>query len=195
MPLSKLMRNCFPYFGTNAPQMDMSIEDLITKINTFLKRHPEISREIMLCYNAALFVAEIDKKISDSQKKFCKDSLSENYSQEYNRIMGIRDSDISFILTLDQIRHSCFINFRKKDTFLCHTAYIKVWKERLCYFHTNCSPIDLSIISNSNHPLNTIKNSAISYYYLDITVINAINIYMAAESVSFVLSPVDQLNF
>lgn len=118
----KILSSCIPFSFFNSKTESISIDELNKKIECAIIKNKNI--EMNACHKTAIQIAVIDQGVSKETKKQLIESLCDNYSESYKKLMNVGESTLYQRLVTDSMG-SGFLNFVKEDGSLCHTAYIK----------------------------------------------------------------------
>jgi len=175
----KILSSCipFPFFTSQAG--NISIHELNKKIESAIVKDKNI--EMNACHKTAIQIAVIDQGVSEETKKQLTESLCDNYSELYKKLMNVGESTLYQRLIMDSME-SGFLNFVKEDGSLCHTAYIKQYNDNYEYYHTNYTSIDKAIIDKCGiEIMNQIKGTSISHYPMRGDSVAAIDEFMLSN--------------
>ena len=175
----KILSSCIPSSFFNSKIENISIDKLNKKIESAILRKKDI--EMNACHKTAIQIAVIDQEISKETKKQLTESLCDNYSESYKKLMNVGENTLYQRLVTDSME-SGFLNFVKEDGSLCHTAYIKKYNGNHEYYHTNYTSIDKAIIDKCGvEIMNQIKGASISHYSMRRDSVAAIDEFMLSN--------------
>ena len=175
----KVLSSCISFSLFNSSIKNISIDELNKKIESTILKNKNI--EMNACHKTAVQIAAIDQGISKKTKKQITQSLCDNYSELYKKLMNIRESTLYQRLVTDSMG-SGFLNFVKEDGSLCHTAYIKQYNGNCEYYHTNCTSIDKAIIDKCGMEIiNQLKGTSIIHFSMREDSVAAIDEFMSSN--------------
>jgi hypothetical protein len=165
-----------PFSLFTSKRKNLSIDSLNKEIEVATLKNKNI--EMNACHKTAIQISIIDNGISKETKKQLMESLVNNYSGLYKKLMGVEEDALEQKLIMKSMK-SGFLNFVKEDGSLCHTAYIKEYNGDHEYYHTNYTSIDKAIIDKCGmEKMKQIKGTSISHYSMDSDSVAAINEFM-----------------
>lgn len=185
----KILSSCNPFLFFNSKIESISIDELNKKLESEILKNKNI--EMNACHKAAIQIAVIDQSISKETKKQLIESLCDNYSESYKKLMDVGENTLYQRLVTDSME-SGFLNFVKEDGSLCHTAYIKQYNGNYEYYHTNYTSIDKAFIDKCGmEVMNQIKGTSISHYSMRRDSVAAINEFMLSNKWRVSFCPAD----
>ncbi|EHA9527978.1 hypothetical protein JJR57_004397, partial [Shigella sonnei] len=134
--------------------------------------------ELNACHKVAIFLAEKDNEITKKDKAKIIDTLTENYSIEFQQLMNISERTLNSSLYITP-GESGFVSFVNREGKICHTAYVKSSDNSMAYYHANYSSIDKYITDMCGLIcMRHIESTGIIFYMLDEKVLSAIAEFM-----------------
>jgi hypothetical protein len=132
-----------PFSLFSSKRKNLSIDSLNKENEVITLKNKNI--ELNACHKTAIQLSVIDNGISKETKKQFMESLVNNYSGLYKKLMSVEEDTLEQKLIMKSMK-SGFLNFVKEDGSLCHAAYIKEYNVDHEYCHANYTSIDKAII-------------------------------------------------